>query len=80
MQVPLGVVTHGLGVTSAPAPVHVKAMTAFAAGDVVVPSVTVALITNSCCVPTGFVADGVIVTEYASHVFVVVSGTTCPAA
>ena len=62
VHVPAADVVHGLGVTSDPAPDNVNAIDAFAAGDVVVPSVTVAVIVKSCCVPTGLLADGEIVT------------------
>ena len=62
VHVPAASVMHGLGVTSDPAPDNVNAIDAPAAGDVVVPSVTVAVIVKSCCVPTGLLADGEIVT------------------
>ena len=74
VHVPTALVVHGLGVTSDPAPDHVNAIDAPAAGVVVVPSVTVAVIVKSCGTPTGLVADGDTVTVYASHVFDAVAG------
>jgi hypothetical protein len=74
MHVPAALAVHGLGVRSVPAPVHVNAIIAPAAGTVVVPSVRVAWIVKSCWVPTGLLADGVIVTLYATQVFVAVIG------
>jgi hypothetical protein len=63
VHVPAALVVHGLVVVGAPAPVHVNAIDAFAAGVVVLPSVTVAVIVKSCCVPIGLLADGEMVTE-----------------
>ena len=64
VHVPNALVTHGLGVTGDPAPVQVNAIDAPAAGTgPAFPTATSAAITKSCCVPTGLVADGVIVTK-----------------
>jgi hypothetical protein len=69
-------VVQGLGVTSDPAPVHVNAIEAPAAPIVDAPSVTVAVTVKLCCAPTGLLADGEIVTVYATHVFEAVAGAT----
>jgi hypothetical protein len=74
VHVPAVPVVHGLGVTNAPAPNHPNAMDALSAGVDVVPSVTVAVTVKLCGAPTGLLADGEIVTAYASHVFDVVAG------
>src|SRR5437764_228189 len=69
---PVEHVDAGSCVVLVPALVHVNAIDALAAGVVVFPSVAVAVITRSWCVPNGLAADGVTVTEYAAHVFVAV--------
>ena len=74
VHVPAALVTHGLGVVGAPAPAHVKATEAPAAGVVVVPFVIVAVIAKSCGAPTRLVAGGDTVTVYAIHVLVAVAG------
>jgi len=74
VQVPSALVVHELAGTAVPAPVHVKAIVASAAGDVDVPSVIVAEIVKSWGTPTGLVADGETVTVYAIHVFDAVAG------
>jgi len=62
VHVPAALVVHGLGVTNVPVPDQVYAIDAPAAGVVVVPSVPVAVIVKSCCVPIGLFADGETVT------------------